>query len=509
MSNRSLTQAGGMLLGPAGDLREAARPPARETRRRTAVAGFVGAWAAWLAIIHLMPLPNGMSPAGKAALATVAWACVTWLTEAVPIPLTGLLIPILLLLGGAVPSFAVAANGFVSEASFICLVSFLMAAVIQCIGLDHRITLAVLHRTRVSTVRGVIWGLFLVDSLLSFVIPGANTRGALLVPLVQNINRLLGDTVAARAAKKAIVIHSLVYGSMVSGLVVLTSGLQNLILVGLFKSELGVEISYVQWLLLRWPYLGLAVITQWWIRRHFRCTGMAIPGGTAAIDRGYQELAPTSRTEWRAVAIFILTALAWATERLHHVPSHVVAAIGLSALFFPGVLSLDWMQVASRTIWGTYLTLCGALSLSAAMASSGLGTWFADLVAPVAIGHPWPVTLLILYAGMHLIRLGLLSNVASVALLAPILLALAPRLGLHPIAFTMLVVDASTFAFILPMQVTVGMIAYSTGTFSVSEYARAGWVTVVISIAYGILVMAPWYALMGVPLWDAAAPWPF
>jgi anion transporter len=507
MSSRSLTQVGAAVLGPADDLRANPRAPA--TRRGTALAGFIGAWALYFVILRLMPLPEGMSPAAKATLATVAWACVTWLTEAVPIALTGLQIPVLLLLGGAVPGFAAAAGGFVSEASFICLASFLMAAVIQCVGLDRRITLAILHRTRVTTVRGVIWALFLVDNLLAFIVPGANTRGALLVPLVENINRLLGDTTAARAARKAIVIHSLVYGSMVSGLVVMTAGLQNLILVGLFRSQLGVEISYGQWILLRWPYLGLAVITQWWIRRHFGCVDMAIPGGATAIDRGYRELAPTSRREWRTIAILVLTALGWATEQLHHVPSHLVAVIGLSALFLPGALSLDWTQVASRTIWGTYLTLCGAVSLSAAMASTGLGKWLADLVAPVAMGHSWPVVLIILYAAIHVLRLGMLSNVASVAMLAPILLALAPRLGLHPIAFTTLVVDASTFAFILPMQITVGTIAYGTGTFTIAEYARVGWVTVLISAAYCILVMAPWYALMGVPLWDAAAPWPF
>jgi anion transporter len=503
-----LTHVGGALVRPAGDVPQATQAAA-QVQRGTALVGFVGAWVAYFAIIYLMPLPDGMSPAAKAALATVVWACITWITEALPIPVTGLQIPVLLLLGGAVPDFATAAGGYVSEASFICLAAFLMAAVIQCVGLDHRITLTILHRARVSTVRGVVWALFLVDALMSFIVPGANTRGALLVPLVQNINRLLGDTPAARAAKKAIVIHSLVYGSMVSGTVVMTAGLQNLILVGLFKSQLAIDISYVHWILLRWPYLGLVVITQWWIRRHFRCIGMTIPDGASAIDRGFRELAPTSPVEWRAIAILVLTALGWATERLHHVPSHVVAVIGLSALFFPGMLSLDWAQVGSRTIWGTYLTLCGAVSLSAAMGSSGLGSWLADAVAPAATGHSWWVTLLILYAGIHFIRLGLLSNVASVALLAPILLALAPRLGFHPVAFTMLVVDASTFAFILPTQVTVGMIAYSTGAFSVAEYARVGWVTVLISIAYGVLVMAPWYALVGVPLWDAAAPWPF
>ena len=117
--------------------------------------------------------------------------------------------------------------------------------------------------------------------------------------------------------------------------------------------------------------------------------------------------------------------------------------------------------------------------------------------------------LLILMVGTHIIRLGMLSNVAAVSLFAPILLALAPRLGLHPVAFTMLVADTDTFAYILPTQVTVAVIAYSTGTFTMADYAKVGWVSVLLAIAYGILVMAPWYAFLGIPVWDATAPWPF
>src|ERR1043165_9503081 len=111
--------------------------------------------------------------------------------------------------------------------------------------------------------------------------------------------------------------------------------------------------------------------------------------------------------------------------------------------------------------------------------------------------------------GTHLIRLGMLSNVAAVALFAPILIALAPKLGLHPVAFTMLVADTDTFAYILPTQVTVAVIAYSSGTFSMADYATVGWVSVLLAIAYGILIMAPWYALLGMPVWDPSAPWPF
>jgi anion transporter len=450
-----------------------------------------------------------MTASGKATLAVVIWACITWVTEAVPIPITGLQIPILLLLSGAAPNLATAANGYTSEAAFICLASFIMAAIIQCVGLDRRITLALLHKARVSTVRGVIWALFGVDTVLSFIIPGANTRGALLLPVVNNVNRLFGDSVAERNAKKAIVIHTLVYGPMVCGLVVLTAGLQNLILVDLLKSQLNINVSYLDWLILRWPYLGLAVITQWWIRRYFRCTQTKVPGGIESVEREYAALPHISGVEWRALSIFGLTALAWATASVHHLSSAVVAVLGISLLFLPGFLNLDWSRINSRTIWGTYLTLCGALSVSAAMATSGLGMWLAGFIYPVAEGHPWWAVFLILCVGTHVIRLGLLSNVASVALFAPILLALASRLNLHPVAFTMLVSDANTFAYFLPTQITCGIIAYGSGTFSVSDYAKVGWFTVVTTLAYGVLVMAPWYAFLGIPIWDPSAPWPF
>jgi di/tricarboxylate transporter len=90
-----------------------------------------------------------------------------------------------------------------------------------------------------------------------------------------------------------------------------------------------------------------------------------------------------------------------------------------------------------------------------------------------------------------------------------VLLALAPKLGLHPVAFTMLVADTDSFAYLLPTQITAAVIAYSSGTFSTADYARVGIVSVLIAISYGIVVMTPWYAFLGIPLWNPGAPWPF
>lgn len=473
------------------------------------LAGFFLAWGAFFFILFVLPLPEGLTLAGKAAMAVVVWATIMWIFESMPVGITGILIPMLLVLGGAVNPFPKAASGFTTPVIFLCLAAFLFAALMQAAGLDRRIALGLLNKVKVKTVNGVIWAMFGANILLSFIIPAANARAATLLPVVNGITKLFGDTPEEQASKKAIVIQTLVYGSMISGIAIMTAHLPNLVMVGLFESELALNLSYIDWFKLHWPYFGMFVLTQWWVQYYFKTRKVGIKGGSQSVQNQYQELPKTSQTEWLILAVFAFIALLWMTEDWHKIKSHNSALIGLSILFVPGVLSFKWKEVQDRTIWGTFLLLGGALSMSAAMGTSGLAHWLADIIHPIAEGHPWWMMLLILMVGTHIIRLGMLSNVAAITLLAPILIVLAPKLGLHPVAFTLLVANSDSFAYILPTQITAAVIAYSSGTFSMSDYAKVGWVSVLIAIAYTILVITPWYAFMGLPVWDPAAPWPF
>jgi len=502
-SQTARTLANGVLERLTSNIAAAERDPTKS------LSGFALSWVAFFFILYVMPTPAGLSPEGKATLAVVVWACITWVTEWVPVGISGLMIPMLLVMTKAVPGLSAAVSGINSNPALLTLVAFIVAAIIMTAGLDKRIALGILHYARIKTVNGVIWGMFAVNLILAMIIPGANPRGAILLPIMNGITGLLGDTPQERQAKKAIVIQSMVYASMIAGMCLMTAHLPNLILIGLFEKELKITISYFDWFLMQWPYLGMFVVTQWWVQHHFKTRRFEIRGGAEMIKKTHDELPKTSAAEITILAIFVLTALLWMTEKWHKIPTLMIALMSLSALFIPGFMPFRWKILEERTIWGTFVLLGGALSLSAAMSKSGLGKWLAGLIEPVAVGKPWWMVLLILMAGTHVIRLGMLSNVAAVSLFAPILLALAPKVGLHPVAFTMLVADTDTFAYILPTQVTVAVIAYSTGTFTSTDYAKVGWVSVLLAIAYGICIMAPWYAFLGIPVWDPNAPWPF
>ncbi|MDN7179389.1 anion permease [Caballeronia sp. SEWSISQ10-4 2] len=474
-----------------------------------ACAGFVLAWLCFFAIAWLMPTPQGLSAQGKATLAVVAWVAIVWIVEAIPVGVSGILVPMLLVLSHAVTPFPKAASGFAAPVVFLCLVAFLFSAIMQAAGLDRRIALFLLDRFKASTANGVIWGMFAVNFVLSLVVPAANARAAALLPVTNGIVGLFGNSARERDAKKAIVIQTLVYGSMIGGMCILTAHLPNMVVSGLLEKQLGIRLSYFTWFTLQWPYLGMFVLTQFWVQRYFKARAVAIPGGRQAIVNERRKLPPAARNDCAVLAVFAFVALMWATEPLHGLQSEIVALIGLALMFAPGVLRFSWKEIQNRTIWGTLFLLGGALSLSAAISGSGLAQWVADHIYTVAHGYAWWLILAIVMVATHVIRIGMLSNVAAVTMIAPIALALAPRLGLHPVAFTLLVSDTDSFAYLLPTQITAGVIAYSSGTFTTADYAKVGVVSVLIAIVYGIFVMAPWYAYVGVPVWNPAAPWPF
>ncbi len=496
------------------NVKESGRDPART------LIGFALAWIAFALIMWVLPAPEGLKPEGMAVLAIVVWASIMWVAEAMPVGITGIGIPTLLIIthalpwGKGKPPLAQVFSGFTTHVVWLLLFALMVGAIMQLLKLDRRIALSILDKVKASNVGRVIWGFFGVNLVLSFLIPAAVARSATLLPIIQGVTDLLGDSQREREAKKAIVIQTLVYGSMITGMFIMTAHLPNMILVEMFGKN-GFNIGYLDWMLLQFPYLGMFVLTQWWVLYHFKTAGVEIAGGHTSIRKMHKDLGPTATGEWLLLLIFCGVALFFMLGKnspimkVHSVQLGIVALVGFLVLFIPGLFKFKWKQIEERTMWGTFLLLGGALTMTSAMSKSGLAGWMADGIHGMVVGQTWWMVLLIMMVGTHIIRIGMLSNVAAVAMLAPILFELGKQLGLHPVAFTMLVADTDTFAYLLPTQITAAVIAYGTGTFSTTDYAKAGWACILMAIAYGILIMAPWYAVLGMPVWDPTAPWPF
>jgi len=470
---------------------------------RKTVIGYVTAWAAWAIILWGVDVSSVIPTyQAKAVLATIVWACIIWVTEAIPVGVTGLMIPMLLVVTKAVPKIPEAFGGFVLDVSFMTLGAFIFAAILSAAKLDTRIALTVLSKMKATRVGKIIVGLFTTNMILSLVVPAANARSATVLPIINGVTGLFGDTPGEKNAKKAIAISCIVYATMVGGILFLTAHLPNVLMVGLFDKQLGVHISWMKWFWLHLPIVGLFPVMYWIMSFTFKSSKVEIPGGMARIAAERKELGKTSRHEWAILLIFVFAAVMWAIEDIHKIKTGMVSLIALGIFFVPGMFPFKWKEIQNKTIWGTWLLLGGALSLSAAMGSTGLAKSVAAMILPVVQGRGWIAILLIMMFSTQFVRLGMLSNIAAVAMLAPVLLEMAPLLNLNPVAFTLLIANVDTFAFVVPTQVVAGVVAYSTNTFTMWDYFKAGLPTIIAAILWSVFVMAPWYALNGFPLWQ-------
>jgi anion transporter len=469
---------------------------------RKTIIGYITAWLAWAVILWGIDLSSVIPTySAKAVLAIIVWACIIWVTEAIPVGITGLMIPMLLVVTKAVTKIPEAFGGFVLDVSFMTLGAFIFASILCNAKLDTRIALTILSKIKASRVSKIIMGLFSTNMALSLVIPAANARSATMLPIVTGVVNLFGNTKEENNAKKAIVIACIVYATMVGGILFLTAHLPNVLMVGLFDKQLNVHISWIQWLWLHLPIAGLFPIMYWIVRHVFKSNHVEIPGGLQRIERDKKECGKTKDFEKVILLIFAFAAVMWALEDVHKIKTGMVTLIALGVFFIPGVLPFKWQAIQGKTIWGTWLLLGGALSLSAAMGSTGLAKYLAALIHPLVEGKGWMMVLLIMMIATQFIRLGMLSNIAAVAMLAPVLLEMAPLLNLNPVAFTLLIANLDTFAFAVPTQLVAGVVAYSTGVFSMADYLKAGVPTMIAAILWSIFVMAPWYALNGFPIW--------
>ena len=210
-----LARGNGLVGYLLGNVAECGKNPVR------VFTGFIAAWALFFLFWKILPAPEGLSREGMSVLAIVLWASVMWVSEAMPVGITGISVPTLLLLTqgipwkGGKPPMATVFSGFTGHVIWLCLFAFMVGAVMQILQLDKRIALGILDRIKASNVGRVIWGMFGVNVVLAFLVPAANARAATLLPVINGITKLLGDTPAEREAKKAIVIQSMVYGTMI------------------------------------------------------------------------------------------------------------------------------------------------------------------------------------------------------------------------------------------------------------------------------------------------------
>lgn len=136
--------------------------------------------------VAIAPLSR-LSTTGQYALATMAFAAILWVTEAIPLPVTALSIPLLLTAFGVFPTMAGALAAFADPIIFLLLSGFVLAEALQKYDVDRRIAYRLVEAVGTSP-RRLVLAVMISTALLSMAISNSATT-AMMVPVALGIAR--------------------------------------------------------------------------------------------------------------------------------------------------------------------------------------------------------------------------------------------------------------------------------------------------------------------------------
>jgi Na+/H+ antiporter NhaD/arsenite permease-like protein len=139
---------------------------------------------------------------------------------------------------------------------------------------------------------------------------------------------------------------------------------------------------------------------------------------------------------WIALAIFVVTYGAIASDRVHIT---VAALLGAVAVILVGLV--DQAAAFEAVDWNVIFLLAGMMIIAGVLRRTGVFSWLAVRSVRVARGEP--LVLLLLLAGITAVLSAFLDNVTTIVLLAPVTLYIATTMRLSPIPFLLAEVLAS------------------------------------------------------------------
>lgn len=441
-----------------------------------------------------------VSQNGDAVIGVALWMVTWWITEAVSISVTALLPLILFPLLKIMPIAEVGAN-YGSPIIFLFFGGFVLALALEKVNLHKRIALTIVKMTG-TTPNKVVLGFMIATGLLSMWISNTASTVVMLPIALSVIQLLIDDEDGFTKDDKNFalsVMLGIAFSANAGGIATVIGTPPNSVLIGLLENEYNTEISFLKWMTIGLPFsiIMIAIVYVVLIKWMFPNKNLQFKASSDVIDTELKKLGNISAKERMVLIIFGITVLLWVFRTLinHHFPNlklsdtiiSVTAAIALFAIPFnlkKGDFILRWKDT-EKLAWGILILFGGGLALAKGMSSSGIVQLISENIKSLDVSVLLIASLLIL---LMLFMTELMSNVALVAVLAPVVAGIAIGLDIPIVHLLIPVTIASSCAFMLPMATPPNAIVFASGYIKVSQMARAGVILNLIAVA--LLVVA-------------------
>ena len=434
----------------------------------------------------LIPGSEALAHEGVMVIGLLLALVALWVTSALPLGVTALIIVVLCPVLGIVPSLGNAITGFASPALLFIIAVFslpvimlktnwgirLIGGLIKWTGNDSRKLVLgfMIATTLVSTVMSDVPCTVLFLGFALAILKAANAK-----PLESNLGRCLMIGIPISA--------------VTGGMATPAGSSFNVVAMNILTKVTGSGVSFLDWVIVALPVVIVMVPISW-----FFITLMIKP---EPIDdsclAGIREQAAAAKTvephEIKTIIVVLGLLVLWIVG--NWVPvlnATVVALIGFGVMFLPGMQLLTWKEFQDAVPWGIVL-MCGTImSLGGVVESTGAAKFLADLIIESGVMSLSSFAALALILGLvYLLHTVCPIGPAILGIFLPIMITLCAGFGMSPVVPTISLAVVVAGNYLMPVNPTV-MLTYGEGYYTFVDMFKTG---IVPAIAL-VVLMAAW-----------------
>ncbi|GMQ49605.1 SLC13 family permease [Vibrio sp. 10N] len=394
-------------------------------------------------------------------ISILTFIAVLWLTEALHVTVTAVLVPVIAVLFNVFDT-QTALNNFANSIIFLFLGGFALAAAMHRQGLDKVVAdkVLVLAKGRMSVA---VFMLFGVTALLSMWISNTATA-AMMLPLVLGVLSKVNEESGHNTY--VFVLLGIAYSASIGGIATMVGSPPNAIA----AAEIGM--TFTDWMAFGLPtaiiLLPIALAVLFFVLKPKLDGEFEISHEPVNWDKG----------KIVTLLIFALTVSFWIFSKPinamlgGYAKFDTIVALGaIVAVNFARVV--HWKDIEKTADWGVLLLFGGGICLSNVLKATGTSVFLANELSEL-ISQFSMLFIMLVIAAFVVFLTEFASNTASAALLIPVFASVAEAFGMSPVILSVLIAVAASCAFMLPVATPPNAIVFASGHIKQQEMMRIG-----------------------------------
>jgi sodium-dependent dicarboxylate transporter 2/3/5 len=403
-------------------------------------------------------------------LGIVPMAVVFFAVEALPIGVTGILMPLMAYFFGLLP-FNMIGKTFAGDAPMFMLGVFALGATVVEVGFHKRLAVWLLGWTKGFWVPIIVLCISMstVGSFMS-----APAMCSFMVPVLMAVyygsvkaNSPEGKVVHDPALIK-FMLFTLCFALNMGGPGTPSAGGRNVIMMGFF-TEYGIPITYAGWMKYGWPLVPIGSIMLLLYMATFfskKIKTRALTPGLEYIKEETRKMGKMKYPEYVTAGTLLLIVVLW----IFGGEATGLGGPALLALVVPVVFkTVKFESILRRISFNAWFMYCGALTLGALLKESGGALWLATtfLTGLSKIGMDQGFGLWVGMSAFSGLVTNFMSDAATVALIGPIVVPMGIMTGVagEPWAIGMAVALASSYAHFLIVGSPTNALTFALGIY--------------------------------------------